>query len=90
MLIAYGAPATQATAAVIVYHAIAFWIPSLGGVAGYSLLQRRQPRPAAIASPSPTCRGSRTGSEAARASALQGGLGMGLTSRTSFRTASGG
>jgi uncharacterized membrane protein YbhN (UPF0104 family) len=41
-LIAYGAPATQAAAAVVVYHAIAFWIPSLGGVLGYALLQRRQ------------------------------------------------
>ncbi|MFZ0377897.1 MAG: lysylphosphatidylglycerol synthase domain-containing protein [Solirubrobacteraceae bacterium] len=41
-LIAYGAPATQAAAAVIVYHAIAFWIPSLGGIVGYWLLQRRQ------------------------------------------------
>jgi len=40
-LIAYGAPATQATAAVIVYHVIAFWIPSLGGLAGYALLRRR-------------------------------------------------
>jgi uncharacterized membrane protein YbhN (UPF0104 family) len=40
-LIAYGAPATQATAAVIIYHAIAFWVPSLGGVAGYALLRRR-------------------------------------------------
>jgi uncharacterized membrane protein YbhN (UPF0104 family) len=40
-LIAYGAPATQATAAVIVYHAIAFWIPSLGGLAGFALLRRR-------------------------------------------------
>jgi uncharacterized membrane protein YbhN (UPF0104 family) len=40
-LIAYGAPATQATAAVIVYHAIAFWIPSLGGLAGYTRLRRR-------------------------------------------------
>jgi uncharacterized membrane protein YbhN (UPF0104 family) len=44
-LIAYGAPATQAAAAVIVYHAIAFWIPSLGGIVGYWLLQRRQTRP---------------------------------------------
>jgi uncharacterized membrane protein YbhN (UPF0104 family) len=43
-LIAYGAPPTQAAAAVIVYHAIAFWIPSLGGLAGYWLLQRRQAR----------------------------------------------
>lgn len=42
-LIAYGAPATQATAAVIVYHAIAFWIPSLGGLLGYALLRRRGP-----------------------------------------------
>jgi Lysylphosphatidylglycerol synthase TM region len=42
-LIVYGAPATQATAAVIVYHAIAFWIPSLGGLLGYVLLRRRGP-----------------------------------------------
>src|SRR5262249_52880857 len=40
-LIAYGAPATQAAAAVIVYHAIAFWIPTLGGIIGYSMLRRR-------------------------------------------------
>jgi uncharacterized membrane protein YbhN (UPF0104 family) len=42
MLIAYGAPATQAAAAVVVYHAIAFWIPSLGGLVGYAFLRRRQ------------------------------------------------
>jgi uncharacterized membrane protein YbhN (UPF0104 family) len=52
-LIAYGAPVTQATAAVIVYHAIAFWIPSLGGVAGYSLLHRRQPRQATTSGDAP-------------------------------------
>jgi uncharacterized membrane protein YbhN (UPF0104 family) len=40
-LIAYGASATQAAAAVIVYHAIAFWIPSLGGLVGFALLRRR-------------------------------------------------
>ncbi len=40
-LIAYGAPPTQAAAAVIVYHAIAFWIPSLGGLIGYGCLRRR-------------------------------------------------
>ena len=40
-LIVYGAPATQAAAAVIVYHAIAFWVPSLGGLVGYALLNRR-------------------------------------------------
>ncbi len=40
-LVLYGAPATRATAAVLVYHAIAFWIPGLGGLLGYWLLQRR-------------------------------------------------
>jgi len=43
-LVAYGAPATDAAAAVVVYHAIAFWIPSLGGVIGYVLLRRRETR----------------------------------------------
>ena len=62
-LIAYGAPPTQATAAVIVCHAIAFWIPTLGGLSGYTMLRRRlnrpqhaapattEPRPAAQPSP---------------------------------------
>ncbi len=44
-LIAYGAPATQTAAAVIVYHAIAFWIPSLGGLTGYTMLRRRLNQP---------------------------------------------
>ena len=46
MLIAYGAPATQAAAAVVVYHAIAFWIPSLGGLIGYTFLRRHELRDA--------------------------------------------
>jgi uncharacterized membrane protein YbhN (UPF0104 family) len=60
-LIAYGAPPTQAAAAVIVYHVIAFWIPSLGGLAGYWLLQRRQARPAAATADAPRS-GRRAGS----------------------------
>jgi uncharacterized membrane protein YbhN (UPF0104 family) len=40
-LILYGAPATQAAAAVVVYHAVAFWVPSLGGLASYARLRRR-------------------------------------------------
>jgi uncharacterized membrane protein YbhN (UPF0104 family) len=40
-LIAYGAPVPQAAAEVIAYHAIAFWIPSVGGLLGYTLLRRR-------------------------------------------------
>lgn len=43
-LVAYGAPATEAAAAVVVYHAIAFWIPSLGGLVGYGLLRHRESR----------------------------------------------
>ena len=38
-LILYGAPATQAAAGVLVYHAIAFWIPSLGGLWAYARLR---------------------------------------------------
>jgi uncharacterized protein (TIRG00374 family) len=53
MLIAYGAPATQAAAAVVVYHAIAFWIPSLGGLVGYASLRRRQAREAARSDAAP-------------------------------------
>ena len=49
-LIAYGAPAGQAAAAVIVYHAVAFWMPSLGGLIGCALMRRRldDERPARI------------------------------------------
>jgi uncharacterized membrane protein YbhN (UPF0104 family) len=36
----YGLPVTHAAAAVLVYHAIAFWIPTLGGMLGYVRVQR--------------------------------------------------
>jgi uncharacterized membrane protein YbhN (UPF0104 family) len=54
-LILYGAPAVPAAAAVVVYHAIAFWIPSLGGLFGYARLRRRptQPERSPIAVPAP-------------------------------------
>jgi uncharacterized membrane protein YbhN (UPF0104 family) len=38
-LVLYGAPVTEAAAAVLVYHAIAFWIPSIGGLLGYRRLR---------------------------------------------------
>ncbi|MGH2913556.1 MAG: lysylphosphatidylglycerol synthase transmembrane domain-containing protein [Solirubrobacteraceae bacterium] len=41
MLILYGAPAAPAAGAVLVYHAIAFWVPSLGGVLAYWRLRHR-------------------------------------------------
>ncbi len=37
----YGLPLSQATAAVLVYHAIAFWIPTLGGTIAYLPLRHR-------------------------------------------------
>jgi uncharacterized membrane protein YbhN (UPF0104 family) len=47
----YGLPVTHAAAAVLVYHAIAFWIPSLGGGVAYSRLRRRRGA-TSVASPS--------------------------------------
>jgi len=40
-LVLYGAPVTEATAGVLVYHAIAFWTPSVGGLLGYRRLRRQ-------------------------------------------------
>jgi uncharacterized membrane protein YbhN (UPF0104 family) len=40
----YGLPLTHAAAAVLVYHAIAFWIPTLGGMLGYARLRPRLAR----------------------------------------------
>jgi uncharacterized membrane protein YbhN (UPF0104 family) len=37
----YGLPLTHAAAAVLVYHAIAFWIPTLGGTLAYTRLRPR-------------------------------------------------
>jgi uncharacterized membrane protein YbhN (UPF0104 family) len=37
-LVLYGAPPATTAAAVLVYHAIAFWIPSLGGLGAYAAL----------------------------------------------------
>jgi uncharacterized membrane protein YbhN (UPF0104 family) len=43
-LILYGAPAAQAAAGVLVYHAIAFWIPSIGGLFSYRQIRRELAR----------------------------------------------
>jgi uncharacterized membrane protein YbhN (UPF0104 family) len=39
-LILYGAPAIPAAVGVLLYHAIAFWVPSAGGLVAYALLRR--------------------------------------------------
>jgi len=40
-LVLYGMPPASATAAVLVYHAIALWVPSVGGLIAYTLLRRK-------------------------------------------------
>ena len=45
MLVIYGVSATSATAATIVYHGIALWIPAMWGTAAFVLLQRSRNRP---------------------------------------------
>jgi uncharacterized membrane protein YbhN (UPF0104 family) len=37
-LILYGNPAAKTAAAVLIYHAVAFWIPSVGGLGAYTAL----------------------------------------------------
>lgn len=44
-LILYGFSLTHAAAAVLVYHAIAFWLPALGGTVGYARLRPRLAQP---------------------------------------------
>ena len=45
----YGLPVAHATAAVLVYHAIAFWLPTLGGMLAYARLRPRLGRSAVAA-----------------------------------------
>ena len=45
-LILYGTPPVKTVAVVLVYHAIAFWIPSLGGALAYASLGRLRRRTA--------------------------------------------
>ena len=40
-LLLYGAAPAHAVAAVLVYHAIAFWIPSTGGLIAYARVRPR-------------------------------------------------
>ena len=45
MLVLYGVPATPATAAAVVYHAIALWIPAMWGTVGFIRLRRSHQGP---------------------------------------------
>jgi uncharacterized membrane protein YbhN (UPF0104 family) len=45
MLVLYGVNATTATAATVVYHAIALWIPAMWGTAAFLVLRRTRNKP---------------------------------------------
>jgi uncharacterized membrane protein YbhN (UPF0104 family) len=47
----YGMPLSHAAAAVLIYHAVAFWVPTLGGMLAYSRLRPRLVAPAPASSP---------------------------------------
>ncbi|MBK5218380.1 MAG: flippase-like domain-containing protein [Thermoleophilia bacterium] len=47
MLVIYGISPIDAAAAVLVYHAIVFWVRTLGGLVGFALLRRELPTGAA-------------------------------------------
>jgi uncharacterized membrane protein YbhN (UPF0104 family) len=53
-LLLYGLPAAPTAAAVVLYHAIALWVPALGGTYGFARLRRtisaREPRLRAVPS----------------------------------------
>jgi uncharacterized membrane protein YbhN (UPF0104 family) len=50
-LLLYGAAPTHVVAAVLVYHAIAFWIPSVGGLIAYACLRPRLVDPSSADTP---------------------------------------
>lgn len=51
MLVLYGVPATLATAATVVYHAIALWIPAMWGTVAFLILRRTRDRPIELRPP---------------------------------------
>jgi uncharacterized membrane protein YbhN (UPF0104 family) len=50
-LVLYGVAPVHAAAAVIVYHAIAFWVPGVGGLVAYARLRPRLVRPSGAPAP---------------------------------------
>jgi uncharacterized membrane protein YbhN (UPF0104 family) len=74
-LVLYGAPAMPATAAVLLYHTIAFWIPSGGGAIAYvmtSVAGRTVGDPARARARAQQCQG-RTRQSAPRRASLSAG-----------------
>lgn len=51
MFVLYGTSATLATAATVVYHAVALWIPAMWGTAAFVILRRTRDRPLTLRPP---------------------------------------
>jgi uncharacterized membrane protein YbhN (UPF0104 family) len=51
MFVLYGIPATLATAATVVYHAIALWIPAMWGTVAFLVLRRSRNLPLSLRPP---------------------------------------
>jgi uncharacterized membrane protein YbhN (UPF0104 family) len=51
MLVLYGVSATKATAATVVYHGIALWIPAMWGTAAFLVLRRSRGNPVQLRPP---------------------------------------
>ncbi len=51
MFVLYGTSATVATAATVVYHAIALWIPAIWGTVAFVILRRTRNRPVTLRPP---------------------------------------
>jgi uncharacterized membrane protein YbhN (UPF0104 family) len=47
-LVLYGLPAAPTAAAVVVYHAIALWVPTIGGTVGFARLRGAVTRPGTV------------------------------------------
>jgi uncharacterized protein (TIRG00374 family) len=63
MLVIYGASATTATAATVVYHAISLWVPAMWGTVAFVLLRRTRGRPITLRPPRQRRRRGGTGTE---------------------------
>jgi uncharacterized membrane protein YbhN (UPF0104 family) len=51
MFVLYGVPAAISTAATVVYHAIALWIPAMWGTAAFIILRRTRDEPLILRAP---------------------------------------
>jgi uncharacterized membrane protein YbhN (UPF0104 family) len=51
MLVLYGMNATVGTAATLAYHAIALWVPAIGGTIAFIVLQRTKKQPVVLRNP---------------------------------------